>query len=447
MTSSGNHPRPAGVPLAVGATALGLVTGYLIKHQCAVNAWSDGFQYTRLCYNEIQALFAGRGIQAGLIPYVDTAFEYPVLTAMFMDLAGRVLRGLVHLGVVESNSSSGYLAVSAAMLSPFALGVTLLLRPMVTRGRLLLWALGPLTILYTFHNWDVLAVAGAVLGLAMLERRRMAAGGAALAAGASAKLYPVFLLPGALLDRLAEGDRRGIIRIIGGFAGFYVAVNLPWIIASSGPVSEAAQRVAGVELRQPGTNGWLSVWLFHADRYPDIWTVWYWIAKYGSHFHPAGWWGVGASGYRDFVSAASLVLFAGLCLWLLWRGWRRRAEPGGYPVAAVGMGIVAAFLLSSKVYSPQYALWMVPFLVLLTVPWRLVAVYVFAEVAVLVSGFRWFTVFAEPAPVWQGVLEGAVWFRAATLIALLIVSLRATRLEPSAETGPAKDSFPHSAAR
>ncbi|MEX2588239.1 MAG: hypothetical protein WD602_09670 [Actinomycetota bacterium] len=435
MTPPGAQRRPAGLALAVGATAVGLLAGYLIKRQCAVNPWSDGFQYTHLCYNEIQALFASRGIQSGLIPYVDTAFEYPVLTAMFMDLAGRLLRGLVHLGLVESNSSGGYLAVSSALLSPFALSVTLLLRRLVTRGRLLLWALGPLTILYTFHNWDVLAVAGAVLGLVTLERQRMAAGGAALAAGAAAKLYPLFLLPGALLARLAAKDRRGLIRLVGGFVGIYAAVNVPWIIASSGPVSEAAKQVSGVQLREPGTNGWLSVWLFHADRYPDFWTVWYWIAKYGSNLYPAGWWGVGATGYRNFVSIASLVIFAGLCLWVLWRGWRRRAEPGGYPVAAVGMGTVAAFLLTSKVYSPQYALWMVPFLVLLTVPWRLVAAYVFSEVAVLIAGFRWFTVFDEPAPAWQGVLETAVWIRAAILVALLAVSVHATRLEPATEAG------------
>lgn len=432
MTARADRGKPASGALAVGATAVGLVAGYLIKRQCAVNPWSDGFQYTHLCYNEIQALFTGRGIQAGLTPYVDTAFEYPVLTAMFMDLAGRVLRGLVDLGMVSANSSSGYLAVSSALLSPFALGITLLLRPVVTRGRLLLWALGPLTILYTFHNWDVLAVAGAVLGLVMLERQRNAAGGAGLAAGASAKLFPAFLLPGALLARLAEADRTGAVRLVGGFVGFYVLVNLPWILASSGPVSESARSAAGVQLREPGTNGWLGMWLFHADRYPDFWTVWYWVAKYGSYLHPASWWGVGATGYRDFVSAASFVLFAALTVWVLWRGWRRRAEPGGYPVAAAGMGVVVAFLLSSKVYSPQYALWVVPFLVMLAVPWRVVGAYVFAEAAVLIAGFRWFTVFDEPAPVWQGVLEAAVWFRAATLVVLLVVSLRVVRLEPPA---------------
>ncbi|MEX2552910.1 MAG: hypothetical protein WD627_07935, partial [Actinomycetota bacterium] len=103
MARSESAQAPASVPVAMALTAVGVLVGYAIKHQCAVNPWAGNFQYTHYCYNEIQALFGVRGIGQGLIPYVDTSFEYPVLTGLFMDLAGRLLRLLVRWGVVSSN--------------------------------------------------------------------------------------------------------------------------------------------------------------------------------------------------------------------------------------------------------------------------------------------------------------------------------------------------------
>jgi hypothetical protein len=161
--------------------------------------------------------------------------------------------------------------------------------------------------------------------------------------------------------------------------------------------------------------------------------VWYWIAKYGRKISPGTWWDVGFTGYRDFVSWVSLLLFALGAAWILWRGWRRRTEPQGYPVVAVGLGVVVLFLLTSKIYSPQYALWVAPLLTMLTVPWRLVLAYLVAEVAVLVSGFNWFTVFDQPDSGWLAALEAFVWLRALILVLVLGSCLRASRLYPSTD--------------
>jgi hypothetical protein len=225
-----------------------------------------------------------------------------------------------------------------------------------------------------------------------------------------------------------------------GFVVAYALVNVPWILVSGGDPRFPASAFPGVELRQAGTNGWLQVWTFHAGRYPDYWTVWYWIAKYGNRFWPGDWWGVGFSGYRDFVNLASFALFGLGTLGILWRGWRRRSEPGGYPAVSTGLGVVVLFLLTSKVYSPQYALWISPFLAMLAIPWRYVVSYMGAEVAVLVAGFNWFTVIDQPDPGWLGALEAFVWFRALTLVLLLGSCLTAVRLVPApAEEAPSAD--------
>ncbi|MDQ4149126.1 MAG: hypothetical protein M3164_03920, partial [Actinomycetota bacterium] len=169
----------------------------------------------------------------------------------------------------------------------------------------------------------------------------------------------------------------------------------------------------------------------HAERYPDFGTVWYWLAKYGRKAYPASFWEPGQPGYRDFVSLASLVLFALGSAAILLHGWGRRREPEGYPVAAAGLGILCLFLLTSKVHSPQYALWVAPLLAWLAIPWPLVIAYLAADVGVFVSGFYYFTVMDEPSPGWYGAFEAAVWVRAAALAGLLWASLRAARTTPA----------------
>ena len=440
MATRESQQPAASLPLALAATAVGVLAGYLIKYQCATHPW-DGFQYTHFCYNEIQALFGVRGIGEGLIPYVDTRFEYPVLTGMFMYAAGWLLRLLAGAGVL-ANDTAGYLVVSSALLAPLVFAVTLLLRPRVTRNRLLIWAIGAPTVLYAFHNWDLLAAAGAVWGLVSLETARHGRAGSALALGASAKLFPGFLMAPGVLSCWARGDRRAAKRLVVAFVGLYALVNVPWILASGGAPRIDPAAVPGVELRAPGINGWIQVWTFHAGRYPDYWTVWYWIAKYGRIVWPGSWWDIGSAGYRDFVNLASFLLFGVGALWLLWRGWRRRGEQQGYPVAAIGLAIIALFLLTSKVYSPQYALWTAPLLAMLTIPWRYVLYYLGAEVAVLVAGFMWFTQISQPDPPWLGALEAFVWFRAFTLVLLLTGCLKASRLYPAPERTPAGASEP-----
>lgn len=467
---------PAPVWLAVAATLLGLALAWWVKGPCTSHPWADNFQYRRLCYNDLQPLAGGRGILQGDVPYRDHDLEYPVLTGTFMYGTGVLLRRIAGMGEaarhapwlvvgavlaagagtiwatlrsrwpattgwkagiltaasvlaftvagvllavwsggIRNNSDPDYFRLSAILLAPFALAVTLTLRPHVTRERLMLWAVGSPLVLYAFHNWDLLAVAGAAWGLAELERARYATAGAGLSLGASAKLYPGFLFPGALLERLAAKDLAGARRLTLWFVGVGVAVNLPWFLLSP--------------------SRWIGIWTFHADRYPDFGTVWYWLAHHGRRLLLSPGWdpfpAPAVSWYQSVVSYLSLLLFAAGSLWFLWQGWRRAEREGRYPTAAVGLGIVALFLLVSKVHSPQYALWLVPLVALLDVPWRYVFAYLLGDLGVFVAGFTYFTVMSNPAPGWMGILEIAVLVRAAALGFLVWYAPRAKRLQPT----------------
>ena len=423
--------------LAVFATLFGLLVGFAIKEQCVAHPWADNHQYKSLCYNDLQPLYGVRGISRGLVPYTDVQVEYPVLTGMFMDGMGKLLRALSSAGV-GGVTDGDYFNLSALFLAPFALAVTLMLRRHTTKKRLMLWALGTPLVLYSFHNWDIIAVAFATWGSVAMTPFATTKRASAWAIGASAKLYPIFLMPGAFLEKVRRGDLRGAAWLAGLFGSVYAVINVPWIIAARGvpPVYSKPNwpdLVQGVEMRASGTNGWVGTWLFHAKRYPDFGTVWYWVAHHGRVLVPTNWWDPGQAGYRDFVSLVSFLLFAGGSLYLLYRGWRRAKLTGDYPVLAVGLGILAAFLITSKVHSPQYALWLVPFFVLLSVPISHVLGYMAADLGVFISGFYYFTVMSSPAPAWQGIFEVAVLARAAMLVVILLDSLSAEsiKVEPN----------------
>ena len=205
----GRPGPPAPLGLAIGATAIGLALAYLLKEPCTTHGWANFFQYRHLCYNDIQPLFHARGVDRALVPYRDIQVEYPVLIGAFMYVTGRLLSLLVHLGVASSYNDPAYFQLSALALAPFSLAVTLLLRRRVRARRLMIWAIGTPTLLYSFLNWDLLAVAAMVWGLVEVERRRWGLAGLALALGTSAKLFPASSFPAPSWRRWASGTTGG----------------------------------------------------------------------------------------------------------------------------------------------------------------------------------------------------------------------------------------------
>jgi hypothetical protein len=197
-------------------------------------------------------------------------------------------------------------------------------------------------------------------------------------------------------------------------------------------------------------SGWMAVWKFHADRFPDLGTVWYWLAQLGNTYvHRSGWWNAVSGGWSGLVGTAGLGVFGLVSLLILWVGWRRREEPGGYPVVAVGLATIISFMVLAKVHSPQYALWIIPLIVMVDIPWRQVLAYLTTDAVLYVSGWYWYTTphpFTPPASMAEKVFVLAVFARCMALAVIATYAARhGTRrlpVSPDGEPGGEPDREP-----
>jgi uncharacterized membrane protein len=228
--------------------------GFLLKGQCLA-PWSGGIQYSHLCYNDIQPLYVVRDIR-GTFPYVHGglvhgqlvggAVEYPVLTGMFMWLTARL-----------ASSVDQYLVASALLLMPWAL-ITAYLLARLTGRRAYLWAAAPALVLYSFHNWDLLAVAAATAGFYELSRRKPVGAAALFGIGAAFKLYPGFFLLPLVTALWLDGQRGRAAAAAGAGAGIFAVINLPFLLVSF--------------------SGWAATYRFHEQRAADYNSIWHWMA-------------------------------------------------------------------------------------------------------------------------------------------------------------------------
>ncbi|MGH2676132.1 MAG: hypothetical protein ACRDH1_12060, partial [Actinomycetota bacterium] len=98
-----------------------------------------------------------------------------------------------------------------------------------------------------------------------------------------------------------------------------------------------------------------------------------------------------------------------------------------------GFPLLVAFLITNKVYSPQYGLWLLPWFAAALPSLRLFVAFELADVAVFVTRFQFFarlTGQGPGLPIWG--FELAVLVRMAVLIACLVAWVRAQSRVPAA---------------
>ena len=107
------------------------------------------------------------------------------------------------------------------------------------------------------------------------------------------------------------------------------------------------------------------------------------------------------------------MLLVALVAWVWWA--KRRREPD-FPRWQLIFPILVAFLLVGKVYSPQFSLWLLPWLVLVLPGPRRFLAFEAADLAVFLTRFSFFGELTDVGGMPQWVFETAVVVRAAVLV-------------------------------
>ncbi len=389
MPASSRPAVPAAAVLAV--LALTLLLAWWTKARCLLTeaSWDAGEEYLRWCYTDIYPLWWAERLNEGAIPYLDHPVEYPVLTGAWMLVANSVAR-LAPAGL----QGRAFLHVTIAMGAAMLVATFVLLRRAGLPGDRLLWfAAAPTLVVYAFMNWDPLPVMLATAAVVLHRRDRDSAAGVAAGLGAAAKLYPALVVTLFVIARLRQ-RRPGAALLTGGAAaGAWLVVNVPVLLAAP----EGWGRFLELSRTRPADHDSLyriaEVYL-RGDRPFDVPTL-------------------------NLVTA---VLFVAVAAAVLVVGLRRREPRDSWELF---LPLLIAFLLTSKVYSPQFSLWLLP-LMALTLP-RLTPFLVFcaADLAVFLVRFRWLggRQGLLPAPGFPA-FAAAILLRDATLVWIAWVTVR-----------------------
>lgn len=329
-----------------GLALLGALLAYLVKIPCRFGGgWMYGGQYAYGCYTDIFPLYFRDRLGEGAIPYADMDLEYPVLIGGLM----RVLAWSVQWLPDPTARGLGYFDATAVVLALCLLAAVLGTGWLAGRGGVLapagavdrrraLWAGGfvaltPPAFLAAYINWDLLAVALLTGGLVAYARGHQWSAGALFGLAVAAKFYPVLVF-GPLFVLLARRYLRGggltpegFLRPLCGAGVAWVAVNLPVYLAAP--------------------QGWMTFFTFSQERGADWGSVYYLL--YGFGIFPMS--------DRDLVNAVGMAAMVAACAGIAVLGVCSRRNP---PLEQLVFLVVAAFVMTSKVWSPQFVLWLLP---------------------------------------------------------------------------------------
>lgn len=354
-----------------------LALGYTTKSACLqttghgtagqrVANWENNRAYYELCYSDTVPLYTAELLNLGKFPYKSSwvendatgkprmqydgspairYMEYPVLTGLYQ----YVSMSLAKTYTAVTKLVSVPLIAEVVMffnISAFGLALAWLATVWATSrlaGRRVwdaaLVAGSPIVIFQVFTNFDALATAAAAGAMLAWARRKPVWAGALIGIGVAAKLYPLLLF----VPLLLLGLRTGRLREVGKAA---VTAVVTWLVINL-PIMVLFPR------------GWSEFFRLNTRRGDDMDSLYNVVKSFSDWrgFDPElGFWQP-----PTVLNTVTAVLFAACCIAI---GYIALTAPQRPRLAQLAFLVVAAFLLTNKVWSPQFSLWLVPLAVL-----------------------------------------------------------------------------------
>ena len=304
------------VILAIAAALLSVA-----KFQpCRANNFTSPDNYIQMCYSDLPALYGAREINMDRWPYAsaENAIEYPVITGLVIWATGKAIS--------DPAGYKQYFDINLVLLALLFIAVALLLRRIRPEYAHLL-ALSPAVVASLYINWDLWAVLPALAAIALLKAGRNSLSAAALGIAIATKFFPIVLLLGVSLFFLTGRKYREL-------ANYFVITVLTWLVIN-----------LPVALNNFG--GWSRFYRMNFERENDLGSIWLALQYLGL-----------PNGGGIFMTLT--LLTTGILLIANFHHHSKNKIEPFQCFALTGFFAVALFVTVSKVYSPQYVLWLTP---------------------------------------------------------------------------------------
>ena len=304
------------------------IFAFIKFNPCRLNDFSSASVTLNACYSDIPMFWKSRLLEVHLWPYsylpipelseIIPPIEYPVIVGTIIWLLSFITpqQGIADVNYFDVNSIFLVLLFTATNFYLFKL----------IKNKVFFFLFAPAVFFSLFINWDMWAVLPTIMAIYYFDRKQYKASGVLLAIATAAKFYPiVLLLP--IVCILFKRDRAKLGQYLLVFLGFYSLINLPYVLSDFA--------------------GWKYFFEFSFDR----------GIGYGSIWEATGLLGLSITNLNLFYTLTTIVVFALVTIYYL----KFADLENLYSIAFFS---VFAFTVFSKVYSPQYVLWLTPLAVL-----------------------------------------------------------------------------------
>ena len=284
---------------------------------CESTTWATPDQYIHACYSDLPALFYERAMADNTWPYSSktNAVEYPVITGLVMYATSFV-----------SHSPISYFNFNALLLALLFIAVVLIVRRIKPEFAYLV-AVAPAMIASLYINWDLWAIATMMLAIYWFDRKAYLNSSVALAISISTKFLPIFLLLPILFILWRQNQIKELLKFAVTTTLVWLAINLPFALTTP--------------------TGWWRFYKLNLERQDDWGSIWLALSQLGV-------------GLTNLNYLALLLLLIGLVSFAIFL-FELKNTP---TLASVSFIVLAIVMVASKVYSPQYVLWLTPLAVI-----------------------------------------------------------------------------------
>jgi uncharacterized membrane protein len=302
--------------LVVLALFASLVSFAKFSH-CENSGWATPDQYIHACYSDLPALYGSRGLDTNAWPYSsdDNSVEYPVVTAMVM-----------YATSFAAKSPASYFNVNIFFLILLFIATLIVVRK-IRPELAYLSAIAPAMIVSLFINWDLWGIATMMLAIYWFDRKQYLNSALILALSISTKFLPIFLLIPIAFILWRDTKLKELVKYVAVVAATWLAINAPFALTTP--------------------TGWWRFFKLNLERGADWGSIWLALQQLGLSLTNLNYLSILV--LLIALTSVAIVLF------------ELKYTP---TLASVAFIVMAAVMIASKVYSPQFVLWLTPLAVI-----------------------------------------------------------------------------------